>query len=679
MANPNSARRMPDHCPATLRGLKGWLLWRYVQKPGEPKPRKVPYYASGGVRRGLQGSLPDRKQLVTFDQARAACTDQYDGLGLALMPEWGISALDLDGCLTAGELHPDVPALVAGTYAEVSPSGRGVRAFILGDLGDRKDAHAAPFGIETFHTHGFVTFTGHVLDECALCGDDDTVATPSAALLELVAARFAGRPSVADCFDDDPLLTYSPPIGLREDQLTEILDALDPDMQHDTWLAVGMALHHETGGEGFSLWDDWSATAAEKYPGSEALERRWESFGKRTGRQVTARYLLQLAKEHGAYVSTAADLSDFDEIPAPLDPPEKIIGESGIHKEGPPEPEKPAKPLRFPIIPAGEFSRGRHPGWLVKGLLPRAALAVIFGESGSGKSFVALDIGMAIARGIPWRGHRTRQGRVVYITAEGGGGFRGRLTAYARQHGIDLDTVPFGIINAAPNFLLKPDAIDVARAIQACQGAVAIFVDTLSQVMPGGNENAGESMGLVVSHLLGIHRATGALVLPVHHAGKDTTKGARGWSGLRAAADAEIEVLRMLAGRMIRVSKQKDGDDSGEWGFDLERIDIGFDEDEDIISSCVVVEAPIVATDSGRQRPLGKWERLAIEVITEFGLAQNAGIEIDAIVLEMVRRDGDIDPGKRDNRRHHARRAVLSLCQGNDARYEVDGDCLRII
>jgi hypothetical protein len=130
---------------------------------------------------------------------------------------------------------------------------------------------------------------------------------------------------------------------------------------------------------------------------------------------------------------------------------------------------------------------------------------------------------------------------------------------------------------------------------------------------------------------------------------------------------------------MIRVSKQKDGDDSGEWGFDLERIDIGFDEDEDIISSCVVVEAPIVATDSGRQRPLGKWERLAIEVITEFGLAQNAGIEIDAIVLEMVRRDGGIDPGKRDNRRHHARRAVLSLCQGNDARYEVDGDCLRII
>ena len=58
---------------------------------------------------------------------------------------------------------------------------------------------------------------------------------------------------------------------------------------------------------------------------------------------------------------------------------------------------------KFKVVSAGDLSRREPPEWLVKGVLPKADVAVMFGASGSGKSFVGMDMGAAIARGIPWR------------------------------------------------------------------------------------------------------------------------------------------------------------------------------------------------------------------------------------------------------------------------------------
>ena len=90
----------------------------------------MPYYASGGRRAGEQGRQEDRAQLVTFDAARAAAARRgFDGVGFAPMPEFGIVALDFDHCVTHGEIHEGVQALLTDTYAEYSPSGTGVRAY----------------------------------------------------------------------------------------------------------------------------------------------------------------------------------------------------------------------------------------------------------------------------------------------------------------------------------------------------------------------------------------------------------------------------------------------------------------------------------------------------------------------------------------------------------------------
>jgi uncharacterized protein (DUF927 family) len=155
--------------PAQLARLRCWLTWRFEDKPGGSKPAKVPYRVNDGRRRsGIQGSPEDRDGWGTLVQAiNAAHARGHDGIGFALHEGAGVVALDLDHVIAGnGETHPDALPLIAGTYAEVSPSGRGVRAFYCcnGDEMSNGKAHGEPFGFETFTTAGFVTVTGRQLE-----------------------------------------------------------------------------------------------------------------------------------------------------------------------------------------------------------------------------------------------------------------------------------------------------------------------------------------------------------------------------------------------------------------------------------------------------------------------------------------------------------------------------------
>lgn len=450
---------------------------------------------------------------------------------------------------------------------------------------------------------------------------------------------------------DDSLPTIKVGMGVRG--LLECLDAIpSEDLPYEasegaSWTGVGMAIHHETDGQGFELWDEWSRKSP-KYTSREYGLGKWESFGKRTANPITARSLLAWGRAEGADlpdISEFEDLSDTPDIP---------------------------KPERFQVLQAGEFSRREPLRWLVKGFLPQAALAVLYGESGAGKTFAVLDLVMAVARGAPeWRGHRVNTARVVYVVAEGAAGFQLRLEAYARQHQVDIDSLPLGVIADAPNLLAHDDKL-VAKQVTAWGGAQVIVVDTLAQSTPGANENSGEDMGKALAHCRRLHQATGALILLVHHSGKDAAKGARGWSGLKAAADAEIEVLRDGDHRSIRLSKLKDGSEGQELPFKLLPVTLGLDEDGDEITSCVVEHTEHVPVHQRKGEAKGNVQKLVVRVLHDLmGLGAGAVLITDLLehsVQQMV----PPEQGKRDTRRQHVGRAVDSLIAANVLR--VDGD-----
>lgn len=348
------------------------------------------------------------------------------------------------------------------------------------------------------------------------------------------------------------------PVGMSEAQQRELLSRHDPNCDYHTWIRVGMALHHENAASdaGFSLWDEWSS-AGHTYPGTERLRYHWDSFGHNSGPAVTMRSLGQIA---------SADA--FEAIEDDEDEPE-----------------------RFRFIPAPQYARRDEPGWLVKGVLPRAGLAVVYGDSGSGKTFVVLDICGAIVRGVPWRGHKVTAGTVAYVCAEGSEFFSRRLRAYAEHHKADLSNLY--VCADAPNFLNDNDHKLIARAVRDIAPTM-IVIDTLARAMPGGAENSSEDMGRVIARCQWLHAKTGATVLLVHHSGKDAARGARGWSGLRAAADAELVVVRDKENnsRAVEIGKQKDNPDGQQYPFALASVMLGYDDDGDPVTSCVIVEPP---------------------------------------------------------------------------------------
>ncbi len=304
-----------------IRAPDGWILWKYVPVPGK-KPRKMPYYTNGSPRRGVQGSADDRAMLSSFESARRVyLRGGWDGLGLAMLPDWNLTALDFDNCVDEqGRVDPQVLEWVGITYAELSPSGRGVRAFMRGQLLSRKSLDRKP-NLETFSNSGFVTVTGRVLPEVELTGSADVVCDLTPGVLALYEERFGagaaarGSPSapageatsVVVEFDETALSTSSSILhDLDADRIESLLGVIDPDESYDTWLKVGMALHHqfEGGDAGFALWDTWSSAGA-KYVDRADLETRWEGFGRGGaapgGRgPITARWLLRVAKEKSA-------------------------------------------------------------------------------------------------------------------------------------------------------------------------------------------------------------------------------------------------------------------------------------------------------------------------------------------------------------------------------------------
>jgi AAA domain len=253
-----------------------------------------------------------------------------------------------------------------------------------------------------------------------------------------------------------------------------------------------------------------------------------------------------------------------------------------------------------------------RPG-LVDGLLSTTAMTLAYGESGSGKTFTMVDLACRIAAGRPWYGLDTQQGVVVYVAAEAPKSVERRVWAWRQYHGVEH--LPL-VVARSPVDLLRggdPEAIIAMLAqIRSEHGQIALVViDTLARAMVG-NENSSEDMGAFVAACSNIRDAAGTSITIVHHAGKDTARGARGWSGLRAATDVELEVTEGC----IKVSKNRDEEGGQTYGFKLEKFELGVNARGRAITTCVAVEANAPA-GSNRKRTLGPNERIVFDALVK--------------------------------------------------------------
>jgi hypothetical protein len=290
---------------------------------------------------------------------------------------------------------------------------------------------------------------------------------------------------------------------------------------------------------------------------------------------------------------------------------------------------------QFPVCSVDALLDRKPPATLVRGVLWARGLHLLAGESGGGKTHLALSLSCAVCRNAPFFGRRTKAGRVVLVNAEGD--ISTRLRAHLKHHELEpADLRNLRVIDRA--FRLTDDEdrfalIERLRIEEETGGPIAlVVVDTLSRVLVGADENSALDMGNAVAGLQEIEQAFDCAVLVVHHLGKDKGRGPRGHSSLYAAADVILSVERAGDVRTLTATKMRDASDGDTLlTFRLQSVDLGavleLDPESgadpgERFTSCVVVQAEDEAPRPAQPKPMGRVQRAVLDVLKAAGTPQ---------------------------------------------------------
>lgn len=397
-ANPALADDYAD-LPQSMKDARRWLLWRSeVDLDPDAKPRKVPYYANGERRRGALDGPEDVARLATFDEAVAALTSNYTGLGFALGQDetgrhW--QGIDLDHL----DSHPGLRFVAESLpgYTEKSPSGKGVHAIGYG----RNFRALAPntTGIEAYAHGRFFTVTG----ESVGMGDIVCVA-------DFVENRLGPlhRPAPQDTTVETGA-SGSLAGALAQRDLRSALASMRAD-DRDLWIRMGHALK-PLGDIGRGLWIEWSQTS-DKYDAADA-SRVWDSFHP-TGTNYQAVFA---EAQRGGWANPASESA-----PEPQRTPQDVIAQvRAEQQQSAPEPEAEDE---APSKPGGPFRASELTGepperqWIVPEWIVEGAVNSLYGDGGVGKTLLAQQLACSVSLGATWLGLPTKRGSVLAVLCE---------------------------------------------------------------------------------------------------------------------------------------------------------------------------------------------------------------------------------------------------------------------
>ena len=257
--------------------------------------------------------------------------------------------------------------------------------------------------------------------------------------------------------------------------------------------------------------------------------------------------------------------------------------------------------------------------YLIKNWLGANQLSCLYGASNTGKSFLALDMSWHIATGREWNGNKVIKGVVLYMATEGGNSFRNRVYALKDHYGdenalLAVRPSPVDMFNSDVDL---PTLENLCSEIRDEKGEIAlIVVDTLSRAMAGANENTSEDMSQFIKNCDILRNISNAHLMIVHHTGKDTAKGARGSSALKAALDTEIELdVQQDSGiRTALCTKQRDLESGAAYSFRLNVSVLGVDPDGDDITTVVIAKCDAEELEEAKKKiPKGKNQKLFLE------------------------------------------------------------------
>lgn len=592
--------------PTFLKEFPHWLVWRYERNENDrrKKPRKMPYYPSGGRRRGELGSEQDVAQLADFDTAiQAARRGGYDGVGLAILPEQDITVLDLDDCIDADGVYSEFAneLIEHGSYIERSPSGRGLRAVYTGALiiNEKRNFHIANGErVEVYCGKAYTTFTGNKLPSVRV---DDVTPLPRVIRRKLVrgmgdsSGPIGAGPGDAVSGDegsgDDALLSMNAAQipNMSAAQCLRVLNGLPDHWGSEgegTWYRVAAAVHMQFDGseEGYEVLDQWSKGRGGYDAGGNRA--RWDAgFSHARGKQTVTsmRNLVFEARDAGAkfkkstleswgLARAAEERAAEDEIELPGDTLSAAVAAAWNPVD---------------ISGWGEESRPEGARALVRNWLYEGSVALFSSHGGGGKSYVMLTFAALAASGGEWFGEKMQQGGVLFVNGEDPiAEVRHRLWGICAAYGLamadlagQLDIVDVtsvlhkALYTAGSDFGKTEFTKQYARLKHLVESGKYryLVLDNLSKFYMA-NENARPMVDEFISALAAIAAAHGVGVVLVGHDSKLSAAG-QGYSGSTAwhnSARARWALTVKDGNRDLVVEKNNYGaaGHGGRWGWD---------------------------------------------------------------------------------------------------------------
>ena len=270
------------------------------------------------------------------------------------------------------------------------------------------------------------------------------------------------------------------------------------------------------------------------------------------------------------------------------------------------------------FVPVSRFiGTPAPPQWTVRKWLPASSMAVLFGEPGCGKSFLAVDWCCHVATGLDWNGNRVKQGAVLYIAGEGHYGLKRRFATWQQQHGVIPDTL---YISERAVTLDPAGAKTVFEAVGSVDEIpVLIVVDTLSSVI-AGDENNAVDMNAFLAVLKKLLAGTAATILVVHHTGHGSKERARGHSSLKAALDAEFRAERCDGSGTLTCTKPKDMEPPKPLSFELTQVELPDawrdpEEPDEPVTSCIFTVTGNADGKPGKAREVPASQKIAMTAL----------------------------------------------------------------
>jgi hypothetical protein len=565
-----------ENIPIELKQMNRWVLWEY--KYNEDRNAKKPWTKVPKVSRNpkwyAKTNAPETWS--TFDAAMfQSQIPNIDGIGIVVGE--GKTGIDLDACVKDGIIEPWAASIIncINSYTEYSPSGTGIRIILTGVMPGEQGSRRYRNGkIEIYdHTsYRYLTITGH-----RVAGTIQAVASRQEQLNQIYETYLGGLVNTPEKIKPENKPT---PVPITTAQVSEIIEVASRAKNGDKFIKLwsGSLAEHDND---HSRADQALCSHLTFYcgPNEELIDEcfkqsglyrdKWdrEDYKRRTIQNSidnTTEYYKWLGDEearvNAIVTGGEVDANPFELIPQPNANPYRSL---------------------WSISRMGTIPR---PGWQIKNIVPQKSITILWGQSGSAKSFIALDWCMSTAVGKPWLNHETQKGTAIYIAAEGQPGIHKRCSRWLEYYNLAEE--------AASDFYCIPDAFQLVLDEEHAalkdiintspQVPKIIVIDTLAANL-GGSDSDADTMGKFVRVADNLRKTYECSVIVVHHTGWNSERE-RGHSCLRAAVDTMIsanksggEKATILDGITVECIKQKDYEPFTKFMLDCERIGEGDD------------------------------------------------------------------------------------------------------